>query len=202
MRVLALVAVLCAVAAAGCRDNVAEPDHQAEWHDVLERKKAAVAPNAEPHHKQVYADSVRAFVQKHPNHGRAREVWHRMQIEFADDLAAVGRYQDAIRFYRGVLVHDPNDQNARRGLAAAMDRLIVTREKLLMLHKGMREREVAAVLGKPIPGWTITRERSGARIEAWYYRMRGGALAAVYFRNGVVFAAEETSHERLGRLGS
>lgn len=202
MRVFLLVAILCALLCAACRDSrTVGPDHQAEWRDVLARKKAAAAPQASPDHKQLYADSVRAFVVKHPNHGRAREVWQVMQVEFADELAAIGRYQDAIRFYRAVLAHDPDHKDARRGLSIAMERLTVTREKLLALRKGMSEREVAGMLGKPIPGWKVHKRRAGARIDAWYYRMRGGGLAGVYFRNGEVFAAEETSHERLGRLG-
>lgn len=202
MRVFALVAAILALLAAACADRSAQPDHQAEWRQVLEHKKAAASPDATSAQKQVYADSVRAFVVKHPNHGRAREVWHRMQIEFAGELSSLGRYQDAIRFYRAVLAHDRTNDAAQRGMELALDRLAVTRDKLLALEKGMSHREVASILGKPVPGWTVENERPGARMEAWYYRMHGGGLAAVYFRNGEVLAAETTAHERLGRLGS
>lgn len=177
-------------------------DHQSEWRDVLRHKPAAVAPDASPEHKQVYADSVRAFVVKHPNHSRAAEVWQRLQLEFADDLAGAGRYQDAIRIYRSVLTNHPENDRARSGLALAAARLAVTREGLLALRKGMSHRQVASLLGKPIPGWSVKNRRAGTTFEAWYYRTRTGALAGVYFRDGIVFAAEETSNERLGRLGS
>jgi hypothetical protein len=199
MRIFALVAVLLVAA---CAERATEPDHQAEWREVLSHKKAAKSADATAEQKQVYADAVRAFVEKHPNHGRARQVWHEIQLEFAHDLASLGRYQDAIRFYRSVLMHDAQNDVARRGLAAALDRLAVTREKLLELQKGMSHREVVSLLGKPVPGWIVSNDRPGSRMEAWYYRMDGGGLAAVYFRNGKVLAAEETSHERLGRLGS
>jgi len=202
VRVFVLVSVFAALLTAGCTDRSAQPDHQTEWHAVLQQKKAAAAPDATSDQKQAYADSVRAFVQKHPEHSRAREVWQRMQIEFANDLASIGRYQDAIRFYRVVLAHDSTNDAARRGLAMALERLAVTREKLLALEKGMSHREVASILGKPIPGWTARKERPNAEVEAWYYKMRDGGLAAVYFRNGKVFAAEETSNAPLGRLGS
>jgi hypothetical protein len=165
-------------------------------------KRAAVAPDASPDHKQVYADSVRAFVVKHPNHGRAAEVWQRLQLEFADDLAEAGRYQDAIRIYRAVLTRHPESDEARSGMALAASRLAVSREGLLALRKGMSHRQVASLLGKPIPGWSVKNSRAGATFEAWYYRTRTGALAGVYFRDGKVFAAEETSNERIGRLGS
>ena len=169
---------------------------------MLQQKKAAATPAATPNERQRYADSVRAFVEKHPNHGRARHVWQRIQIEFANDLSAMGRYQDAIRFYRAVLAHDPLNEEARRGFNAAAARLAVTREKLLALEKGMSHHQVASILGKPIPGWTATKQRPGATLEAWYYRMQGGGLAAVYFRNGKVLAAEESSNAPLGRFGS
>ncbi|HYR27948.1 MAG TPA: hypothetical protein VEU30_05750 [Thermoanaerobaculia bacterium] len=195
-----MLAVVACAGACGRRD--AQPDHQSEWHDVLRQKQAAAAPDAKPEQKQVYADSVRAFVQKHPNHGRAREVWQRMQLEFADDLAALGRNQDAIRVYRSVLAHDPVNDHARRGLATAAGQLAVGREQLLAVEKGMSHREVAKLLGKPMPGWTVEKERSSVTIDAWYYRTRGGGIAAVYFREGKVFAAEEASDALHGRLGS
>lgn len=202
MRFSTVPATLLLLLAAGCADRGAQPDHQTEWQDVLRHKKAAVAADARPEQKQVYADSVRAFVQRHPEHGRAREVWQRLQLEFAEDLASLGRHQEAIRVYRGVLAHDPANADATRGLAAAAGRLAVSREKLLALEKGMSHREVASILGKPMPGWTVTNERAEATFEAWYYRTHGGGVAGVYFRDGKVFAAEETSHAKLGRLSS
>jgi hypothetical protein len=186
----------------GACGNQQPLDHQAEWRDVLQHKRAAVAPDASPDHKQVYADSVRAFVVKHPTHNRAAEVWQRLQLEFADDLAEAGRYQDAIRIYRAVLAKHPENDHARQGRAVSATRLAVSREGLLALRKGMSQRQVASLLGKPIPGWVVKNRRAGATFEAWYYRTRSGALAGVYFREGKVFAAEETSNERLGRLGS
>ena len=167
MRVFALVSALAALLA-GCGGRSAQPDHQAEWRDVLRHKKAAYESGATTQQKQVYADSLRAFIQKHPTHSRAREVWQRIQLEFAKDLA----------------------------------RLAVTREQLLALQKGMSQLQVSSILGNPFPGWTMTKERSGATLEAWYYRMQGGGLAAVYFRNGKVLAAEESSNAPLGRFGS
>jgi hypothetical protein len=202
MRFSTVLATLLLLIAAACADRTAQPDHQTEWRDVLRHKKAAVAPDARPEQKQAYADSVRAFVEKHPDHSRGREVWQRLQLEFADELAALGRHQDSIRFYRAVLAHDPSNAEASRGLATAVERLAVSRDKLLALQKGMSHRQVASILGKPMPGWSTRNKRPEATFEAWYYRTRGGGVAGVYFREGKVFAAEETSHAKLGRLGS
>ncbi|HEX2835843.1 MAG TPA: hypothetical protein VHW00_22735 [Thermoanaerobaculia bacterium] len=203
MRVFPVVSALLATLAIACGATPdQQADHQAEWRTVLRHKEAAANPNASTQHKQVYADSVRAFVQKHPNHGRAREVWQRIQLEFASDLAAVGRNHDSIRFYRAVLTHDPTNEAARRGLATAVERLAVSRDKLQLLEKGMTQRQVSGVLGKPMPGWSARTDRSEARFEAWYYRTRSGSVAAVYFRDGRVLAAEEASNARFASLRS
>ena len=200
MRVFPLFFTGLALLGVACSGGDAQPDHQAEWRDVLRHKPAAVAADASPAQKQVYADSVRAFVARHPEHGRGQQVWQRLQLEFADDLAAAGRYRDAIRFYRAVLIKHPESDHARRGLATAADRLAVTREKLLALQKGMSHRQVAHILGKPLPGWTVKQRRAGTTFEAWYYRTHTGEVAGVYFRDGEVIAAEERSNARLARL--
>ena len=194
-RVLLLALLVSALA---CAREAEVPDHQSEWREVLEQKKAAVAAEASPTHKQAYADSVAAFVRKHPNHGRAREVYHHIQLEFADELASLGRYQHAIVFYRAVLDHEPENERARQGLATAAERLAVPQHKLERLEKGMSHREVAHLLGKPIPGWTVKRRSRDTTLEAWYYRTTAGGIAGVYFRDGEVFAAEANSEAPFG----
>jgi len=171
-----------------------------EWLSVLDSKKAAVSPNATTRQKQVYADTLAAFVQKHPTHGRAREVYTHIQLDFARELASLGRYQDSIRFYRAVLQHDPQQTDALNGLREAVDHLAVSRPKLLALEKGMSQHDVAKILGKPIPGWTVRTERRDSLIESWYYRTSDGHVAGVYFRDGELFAAEENSQARLTPL--
>lgn len=192
------VIVLLVAVLVGCAREAEVPDHQSEWRQVLQQKKAAVSAEASVAAKQVYADSVAAFARRHPNHGRAREVYHRLQVEFADELVAHGRFQDAVRFYRAVLTHDPLNAPAQKGLATALDRLAVSREKLEKLEKGMSHRQVAGLLGKPVPGWTVRSRRRGMAIEAWYYRTTSGGIAGVYFRDGEVFAAETNSDAPLG----
>jgi hypothetical protein len=173
------------------------PDHASEWLRVLNRKKAAVAPDATPVRKQMYADALAAFVSRNPDHSRARDVYRRVQLDFARELSALGRYQDAIRFYRAVLTAEPHNGEAMRGLNIALDRLTVSRQKLLALEKGMSQRDVAHLLGKPIPGWTARADRPDCTIEAWYYRTNDRGVAGVYFRDGTLFAAEENSHAKL-----
>jgi len=172
-------------------------DSSADWVHVLSWKKGAVAANATQRQKQMYADSLAAFLSRYPSHPRAREVYRRVQLDFAAELAALGRHQDAIRFYRAVLTEDPRNPEALRGLTAALDRLTVSRQKLLVLEKGMSQREVTRILGKPIPGWTARTRRPDCTIEAWYYRTTERGVAGVYFRDGTLFAAEENSHSKL-----
>ena len=173
------------------------PDNAPEWLRVLNRKKAAVAPKATARERQMYADSVAAFTKKYPAHGRAREVYQRIELEFARELASLGRYQDSIRFYRAVLNSDPTNAAALRGVADAFDHLAISRPKLLALEKGMSQREVAHVLGAPIPGWTVHTDRRESVIDSWYYRTTEGGVAGVYFRDGQLFAAEENSHTKI-----
>ena len=180
-----------------CGATPDQPDHQSEWRDVLKQKKVASAQPT-PHARQIYADALSSFVQRHPGHSRAREVYDRIQLEFANDLAALGRYQDAIRFYRAVLVSDPRNDFARRGLDVALARLAITHARLLAIEVGMSENDVARLLGKPVPGWTVTTDRPSTTNEAWYYRTTDGGVAAIYFRDGRVFAAEEKSQARAG----
>lgn len=189
--------VLLVLAAFACGGHPSAGDNSAEWRNVLSRKKAADGPAATKEERQAYADTLAAFVDKHPTHSRARDVYEHIQIDFAKDLAAIGRYQDAIRVYRSVLTANPVNPIAAKGLTDAIDHLAVSREKLLQLERGMSQHDVARILGKPIPGWTVTNERPDATIECWYYRSAGGGVAGVYFRDGELFAAEEKSHEKL-----
>ena len=175
-----------------------EPDDQGEWQAVMSRKKAASSPAAGTREKQVYADSVAAFVQRHPDHGRAREVYQRIQLEFAGELRELGRYQDSIRVYRSVLTRDPRSAEASAGMQLAFDRLAVTPAKLDSLERGMVQKDVVRVLGKPAPGWSLSRNRRGAELDAWYYRTATGGVAAVYFREGRLLAYEEASNARSG----
>lgn len=198
MRGFLVLIVLAAVSCSGGSRDAA--DNQSEWLHVLRHKQAASAPNAPPQAKQVYADTLGAFVLHHPTHSRAREVYQHIQIDFARELASLGRYQDAVRIYRAVLVHDPSNVAALRGLSNAVDHLAVSREKLMALEKGMSQRDVANLLGKPIPGWQVRNERPDTTIESWYYRRTDGGVAGVYFRDGVLFAAEENSQAKLAPL--
>lgn len=191
---LAAALVLCSCGGSGTSDL----DH--EWLRVLHHKKVAASPNASTREKQVYADTLGAFVTQHPEHSRARAVYERIQLDFARELGAVGRYQDSIRFYRAVLTHDPSNAEAAKGIREAVDRLAVPREKLLALEKGMSEHQVAQILGKPIPGWKARNDRGETVIDSWYYRTTEGGVAGVYFRDGVLFAAEAASHARLSPL--
>jgi hypothetical protein len=198
MRCVLVLIVLGAVSCSGGNRDAA--DNPSEWLHVLRHKQAASAPNAPVKAKQVYADTLGAFVLRHPTHSRAREVYQHIQLDFAKELASLGRYQDAIHIYRAVLVHDPKNVAALRGLGDAMDHLAVSHEKLMALEKGMSQRDVAHLLGKPIPGWQVRNDRPDTTIESWYYRRIGGGVAGVYFRDGVLFAAEENSQAKLAPL--
>jgi hypothetical protein len=191
--------ILISLVAMSCGGSNAV-DNSSEWLHVLHHKHAAQAPNAPAQAKQVYADTLGIFVRNHPTHSRAREVYQHIQLDFANELAVLGRYQDAIRIYRAVLAHDPQNIAAMQGLSSAANHLAVSREKLLALQKGMSQRDVANILGKPIPGWQIRTVRPDTTIESWYYQRIDGGIAGVYFRDGALFAAEENSQAKVAPL--
>ena len=195
-RRLRRIAPLLAIVVVSC-GRTHSVDISGEWVRVLHQKKAALSSRATPRQKQAYADSLAAFVTRYPTHARAREVYHHIQLDFASELSSLGRYQDAIRFYRAVLADDPKNQQALNGLKIALDRLTVSRDKLLLLEKGMSQHDVARLLGKPIPGWSARTERPDCTIDAWYYRTSDRGVAGVYFRDGTLFAAEANSHQKL-----
>ena len=195
MKRLALAAVILAIS---CSSD--EVDPQRDWLHVLSRKKAAVASDATAGARQVYADSLRAFVMKHPSHLRAREVYRLVQLEFARELAVHGRYSDAISFYRSILTEDPRNEAATKEMAAAVERMAVSRPRLLALEKGMSQSDVVHLLGKPMPGWKVKNRHRDAVLESWYYRTTDGGLAGVYFRDGELLAAEEKSEAKLAPL--
>ena len=187
------------IALAACSDDQST-DAQGEWLHVLSHKKAAVATDATTQSRQVYADALRAFVTKYPGHSRAREVWDRVQLEFARELAIHGRYSDAIVFYRAVLRDSPENKAAIAGLNEAAERMALSRQKLLALEKGMSQSAVAHLLGKPMPGWKVRNRHHDTNLESWYYRTTDGGIAGVYFRDGELLAAEEKSEAKLAPL--
>lgn len=196
-RFLVLIILAAMSCSGGSRDTV---DNSSEWLRVLRHKRAAQAPNARAQARQMYADSLGTFVHNHPTHSRAGEVYRYIQLDFACELASLGRYRDSIRIYRAVLARDPQNVAALRGLGDAVDHLAVSPAKLLTLQKGMSQRDVAQLLGKPIPGWQVRNDRPDSTIESWYYRRTNGGIAGVYFRDGVLFAAEENSQAKVAPL--
>src|ERR1700756_4998993 len=97
--------VLIALAALSCSGGQPDAsDSPSEWLHVLRHKQAATAPHAPAKGPQGYAHMLGGFVVKHPTHSRAREVYEHIQLDFAGELASLGRYQDAVQIYRAVLV--------------------------------------------------------------------------------------------------
>jgi len=170
-------------------ENKAE--HQ-QWLDVLAAKKRyleAQGPEAD-RLKQEYVNELTRFVRGYPSHGRAREVYEQIALEFADQLMSQGRYDDAARFYRGILSRSPARVQAREKLARATDQISVSDADLGRLRLGMTRGQVTAVLGPPSPGWTRSIRKGRTLFESWYYRRDAGRIAGVHFSDGKVFAAE------------
>lgn len=177
---------------ASCSPPVENTVEQQHWLDVLAAKKRylkAEGPEA-GRLRQEYVDELTRFVRGYPSHGRAREVYEQVALDFADQLMSQGRYDEAARFYRGILSRSPTRIEAREKLARATDQISVNDADLARLRRGMGRPGVMAILGSPAPGWTRTLRKGTTLFESWYYRRDDGRIVGVHFSNGKVFAAE------------
>lgn len=177
-----------------------EPDRElADWRIVLARKKA-IARYEEANAlqaRQAYVDALRDFCRRYPDHPRAREVYRDVELEFARELFARGDYQQAARFFESVLLDDPANHHVREELAQARRLRFLTPASLEKLRQGMRQQEVARLLGRPLPGWERTLRKGNKTVVSWYYRRADGGVGGLFFVDGKLFAAEYDKPVRL-----
>lgn len=198
-QVLRRVAPLLLVLSIGsfCRS---EPDREpADWRIVLSRKKA-VARYEDARvlqARQAYVDALRDFCRRYPTHSRAREVYREVELEFARELLARGDYEQATRFFESALLDDPANRQIQRELAEARRLRFLTPETLERLRQGMRQHEVALLLGHPLPGWERTLRKGNKTVVSWYYRRADGGVGGLFFADGKLFAAEYDKPVRL-----
>lgn len=175
-----------------CSPPVEHSVEQQQWLDVLSAKKRYLQARGKEADrlKQAYVDELTRFVRGYPSHGRAREVYEQVALDFADQLMSQGRYDEAARFYRGILSRSPARIEAREKLARATDQFSVSDADLARLRRGMSRSEVTEILGAPSPGWSRTIRKGTTLFESRYYRRDDGRIAGVHFSNGKLFAAE------------
>lgn len=193
MRKITFLLLLSAfLAGAGCSPGALDDPVASEWRGVLTAKKEwREAPREERvRAHQAYIDQLTTFVRRHPDHARARQVYEEVELEFARQLAQRGEYDRATEYYRSALRTNPRLAEARSELALAEQRRFVTPEALATLRAGMSPEEVRERLGHPLPGWSRSMRRGDSVIDSWYYRRRDGGVAAVFFQNRRLFAAE------------
>lgn len=180
------------LAATACAPGVLDDPVAAEWREVLVAKKEwqHAAPNESVRAQQAYVDRLAGFVRRHPDHARGRIVYEEAELEFARALARRGEFDRAVRYYRSILLTNPDHEEARAELRAAERRRFVSPESLAALRIGMSPDQVRATLGSPLPGWSRSMRRGDSVVDSWYYPRRGGGVAGVFFRNEKLFAAE------------
>ena len=178
---------------AACADQTAKnspPSVADDWRRVLAAKKAAVhAADTDLEARQRYADALLAFIRKHPEHARAREVYDDLQLSFARELAARGEYQSALRYYDDLLSRrNATDIAAER--AEVRSRQSVEPEEIEKLQRGMTTAEVEKLIGRPPKGWQREAQKDRTRYESWFYRTSSGDVVAIHFDNGRLFAVD------------
>src|SRR5512140_2487610 len=135
---LVLVSTLALLPLA-CSRPAPDGDEQIRWRAILDMKRQLTGPHAPggPDVRQQYADALAAFVKRYPQHGRAAQVYQRLELDFARQLADQGRFEEAIHHYRSILALDAACHEAGIGLADAANRMTVTRSELKTVAKGM-----------------------------------------------------------------
>jgi hypothetical protein len=92
-----------------------------------------------------------------------------------------GDYQRAINIYEGSLQFDPDNEDLKAGLDAAMVDRYMSEERFALAKKGMTQEEVREVLGQ-VNLYNV-REYEDRGVEAWFYpTAEGGKAAAIWFR--------------------
>lgn len=130
--------------------------------------------------RQQWLDELRSFVENHPQHAAAALRYDDEEADFAIQLAANGRYAEAVEHYESVLSRNPDHGAARRGLEMAQR--FVDRDEAFFssLVRGDSPEAVSQKVGLPRSGWT----RNVANTELWYYELAGGRTLAVRFVDG------------------
>lgn len=164
-------------------------DGRAAWAEVQKLKIAylAAAPENRIEAKQQWADGVREYLRRWPDHHGAVNTWNHLQLDYAEQLEANGHFRQAEMHYESLLNRAPENAIARNGFDRVRRRQSLSREDFSNLSIGMTSREVVDRLGLPRPGWERHDTRHGVPVESWYYRDTAGTIRGIHFRNGVVF---------------
>lgn len=193
---LALLSTLV-LAPLACSRPAPDGDAQIRWRAILDLKRQLATPRrpGAPDARQQYADALAAFIKRYPEHGRAAEVYEKLELEFAKQLVDQGRFEEGIHHYRAILALNPGCREAGLGLADAADRMTVSRDELAAVTKGMTHADVARLLGRPRENWSETIRKAGGDTECWYYRGADGGLASVFLARGRVFATDYSASD-------
>lgn len=163
------------------------------WSNVqkLEAAYREAGPETRTEAKQRWADAVRAFLDHWPDDPDAVRTWDQLQLDYAEQLEANGRFREARAHYRSLAERLPDDDRVSEGLARVERRLSLNRGDFEAIRKGMSREEVSRWLGVPRPGWDRRGTRDGnAPVESWYYKGADGVIRGVHFREGLVFEVD------------
>lgn len=175
-----------------CQPDTPPDPRVEEWRAVLRLKNEAERGDTAA--RQRHADAVLHFLEKNPDHQRARTVYRDLQLERGRELADVGSYADAAAIFRHLLKNFPGDEETAGELRRVMELRVVTRDELGLVEKGMTMPRVIELLGNPPAGWRREVMHGGRKFESLFYRNADGGVAAVHAEGGRVFAADYESN--------
>ncbi len=183
-----VLSIVIIMSAAACSFDDGD-ERRASWREVQALKISYLesSPDLKLETKQKWADAVRNYLDRWPDHPAALQTWNDLQLDFAEQLEANAHFDEAERHYADFLERNPGHALAREGLERVRRRQSLSSDDLEKLRKGMSSSEVASYLGLPRPGWERSAILDGERVESWYYRDSSGVVHGVHFRNDALF---------------
>ncbi|MDX1584233.1 MAG: tetratricopeptide repeat protein [Thermoanaerobaculia bacterium] len=165
---------------------------EARWQEVerLESRYDESGPELRMERKQRWADGVRTFLEEWPDDPRAVDTWNRLQLDYAEQLEANGRFDRAELHLRDLANRNPENQRATEALARIERRLSLTIRDFETIEEGMSRKEVLGWFGPPRPGWERTEVGPEGITESWFYEDSEGRIRGVHFHDGRVFEVD------------
>lgn len=194
-RMISLIMVLfISFAFSQCRRGPS-PEEQARLEAEKMAQEWAEIQNLKDQNPDEYYDRLVTFLQNHPDHQEAIAAYVEASMPGIHSYILRGQYNRAASELRDLQKIAKTDTRLGVWADQIQQMGVVTREQLDLVQKGMHYDDVIAILGYPPLPYGMKAdelERNGQKfhVVSFFYKNADQGVAAVYFRNGVVYATQ------------
>ncbi len=140
-----------------------------------------------------YYDQLTTFLQKHPDHQEAISAYIEASMKGIHALVMEGKYKSAKENIDYMKTLAQNDPRLDTWSNEAGEMMVVTKEEFDLVDNNMTYDDVISILGyPPLPFGLKTNELKKAGktffVVSFFYKNEDGGVAAIYFRDGKVYA--------------